>query len=134
MKMKMPVMLHVVRALLSLKLVILVYSMVQLQIKIREADAKFLYLDANSGSLYYSFGVAEASIYIALIPALLAVIFISCKMYKTTLITVILGLLQVISSKEVLSILIYIFALLTILLHRPSQKYLRRQSSNTKTT
>ncbi|MCZ4151891.1 hypothetical protein BZG21_46775, partial [Escherichia coli] len=86
MKMKMPVMLHVARALLSLKLVILVYSMVQLQIKIREADAKFLYLDANSESLYYAFGAAEARIYIALIPVLLAVIFISCKMYKTSLI------------------------------------------------
>ncbi|CAI6085190.1 hypothetical protein PAECIP112173_04553 [Paenibacillus sp. JJ-100] len=133
MKMKMPVMLHVVRALLSLKVIVLVYSMVQLQIRIRDAEANFLYLDTKSESLYYAFGAAEASIYVAFVPAFLAVISISCKWYKTILIILVIGLLKVSSSNDVLTILTYLFAILTILLHSPSKNYLRRQSTNTTT-
>ncbi|MCG7378748.1 hypothetical protein MH215_17200 [Paenibacillus sp. ACRSA] len=129
--MKMPVMLHVVRGLLGLKLVLLVYWMVLLQIKIKEADARFMYLDVNSENLYSTFGYLEGEIYVRLIPALLAVTFISCKLYKTTIILLIVTLLQAIASKEVLSILIHLFMLIVVLVHRPSKTYLQRLTSKT---
>lgn len=129
--MKMPVMLHVVRGLLGLKLVLLVYSMVRLQIKIKEAEAQFMYLDVNSEDLYRTFGYLEGEFYVRLIPALLAVTFISCKMYKTTMILLIVTLLQAIASTEALSILIHLFMLIVVLVHRPSKTYLQRLTSKT---
>ncbi|MET3940458.1 hypothetical protein ABIC22_003270 [Paenibacillus sp. PvP094] len=134
MKPKFPVMLNVVRILLSIKVVYLFV-----------AFSVFLYIfsqnpeivaghQVNANDLISLNNEITGRIIFFIGPSLLAVISITKRKFRSTVtflgIAAFLGVLN----EGLLTALVQLFALLVVLLHRPSKTFLKRQDSDVTAT
>lgn len=128
-KTALPTLLNVVRILLSVKLIYVVVSFIVFLIDFNQNTEAYLAFARKGNDMAYASGVITGRMLFMIVPSLLAVIFITQRKFKLTVTFLSLSLLIAIPNEGKLFILIHLFALLIVLLHRPSKVYLKRQDT-----
>ncbi|WP_440111615.1 hypothetical protein [Paenibacillus sp. QZ-Y1] len=128
-KAALPTLLNVVRILLSVKLIYLVVSFIIFLMDFNQNTEAYFALSRKGNDMAYLSGLVISRMLFIIGPSLLAVIFITKKKFKLTVTFLSLALIISIPNESTLFILIHLFALLIVLLHRPSKLYLKRQDA-----
>ncbi|MEK3919447.1 hypothetical protein [Paenibacillus sp. FSL K6-2393] len=126
-KTALPTLLNVVRILLSVKLIYVIVSFIVFLIDFNQNMEAYLGFLRKGDDLAYASGVISARMLFIIGPSLLAVIFITKRKFKLTVTFLSLALFVAIPNESNLFTLIHLFALLIVLLHRPSKMYLKRK-------
>lgn len=126
-KTALPTLLNVVRILLSVKLIYVIVSFIVFLIDFNQNMEAYLGFLRKGDDLAYASGVILARVLFIIGPSLLAVIFITKRKFKLTVTFLSLALFVSIPNESNLFTLIHLFALLIVLLHRPSKLYLKRK-------
>lgn len=128
-KPKLPALLNGVRILLSFKIIFYIITfIVFVAIFSRNPDA---YLDPpiTGSDLGDVSAELTARIMFWVIPSLLAVFSITQRKFKSTVTFLSIALFMGVLNEGLIAALIQLYALLVVLLHRPSKKFLKRQDS-----
>ncbi|MCP1422482.1 hypothetical protein J3D43_000998 [Paenibacillus xylanexedens] len=128
-KTALPTLLNVVRILLSVKLIYVIVSFIVFLIDFNQNMETYLGFLRKGDDLAYASGVILARMLFIIGPSLLAVIFITKRRFKLTVTFLSLALFVSIPNESNLFTLIHLFALLIVLLHRPSKLYLKRKDT-----
>ncbi|APO47174.1 hypothetical protein BS614_26060 [Paenibacillus xylanexedens] len=128
-KTALPTLLNVVRILLSVKLIYVIVSFIVFLIGFNQNMEAYLGFLRKGDDLAYASGVILARMLFIIGPSLLAVIFITKRKFKLTVTFLSLALFVAIPNESNLFTLIHLFALLIVLLHRPSKMYLQRKDT-----
>ncbi|WP_338706812.1 MULTISPECIES: hypothetical protein [Paenibacillus] len=128
-KTALPTLLNVVRILLSVKLIYVIVSFIVFLIDFNQNLETYLGFLRKGDDLAYASGVILARMLFIIGPSLLAVIFITKRKFKLTVTFLSLALFVSIPNESNLFTLIHLFALLIVLLHRPSKLYLKRKDT-----
>lgn len=128
-KTALPTLLNVVRILLSVKLIYVIVSFIVFLIDFNQNMEAYLAFSRKGNDLAYASGVIIARMLFIIGPSLLAVIFITKRKFKLTVTFLSLALFVAIPNESNLFTLIHLFALLIVLLHRPSKLYLKRKDT-----
>ncbi|WP_458460362.1 hypothetical protein [Paenibacillus sp.] len=128
-KTALPTLLNVVRILLSVKLIYVIVSFIVFLIDFNQNMEAYLGFLRKGDDLAYASGVILARMLFIIGPSLLAVIFITKRKFKLTVTFLSLALFVSIPNESNLFTLIHLFAMLIVLLHRPSKMYLKRKDT-----
>ncbi|CAM4526052.1 hypothetical protein [Paenibacillus xylanexedens] len=128
-KTALPTLLNVVRILLSVKLIYVIVSFIVFLIDFNQNMETYLGFLRKGDDLAYASGVILARMLFIIGPSLLAVIFITKRKFKLTVTFLSLALFVAIPNESNLFTLIHLFALLIVLLHRPSKMYLKQKDT-----
>ncbi|MEK4663032.1 hypothetical protein MHH93_14100 [Priestia sp. FSL H7-0729] len=128
-KTALPTLLNVVRILLSVKLIYVIVSFIVFLIDFNQNIEAYLAFSYKGNDLAYASGVIIARMLFIIGPSLLAVIFITKRKFKLTVTFLSLALFVAIPNESNLFTLVHLFALLIVLLHRPSKLHLKRKDT-----
>ncbi|GAS83403.1 hypothetical protein [Paenibacillus amylolyticus] len=128
-KTALPTLLNVVRILLSVKLIYVIVSFIAFLIDFNQNMEAYLAFSYKGNDLAYASGVIIARMLFIIGPSLLAFIFITKRKFKLTVTFLSLALFVAIPNESNLFTLVHLFALLIVLLHRPSKMYLKRKDT-----
>ncbi|SDC25684.1 hypothetical protein SAMN05428987_0516 [Paenibacillus sp. CF095] len=128
--MKLPMILNVVRILLSIKVIYLIISFSVFLYIFSQNPEAFAGYQVNGNDLINFSNEITGRIIFLIIPSLLAIICITKRQFRSTVTFLSIALFIGLLNEGLLTGLIQLFALLVVLLHRPSKIFLKRQDSN----
>lgn len=128
--MKLPMILNVVRILLSIKVTYLIVSFSVFLYIFSQNPEAFAGYQVNGNDLINFSNEITGRIIFLIIPSLLAIICITKRQFRSTVTFLSIALFIGLLNEGLLTGLIQLFALLVVLLHRPSKIFLKRQDSN----
>lgn len=128
--MKLPTILNVVRILLSIKVTYLIVSFSVFLYIFSQNPEAFAGYQVNGNDLINFSNEITGRIIFLIIPSLLAIICITKRQFRSTVTFLSIALFIGLLNEGLLTGLIQLFALLVVLLHRPSKIFLKRQDSN----
>ncbi|MBD8839138.1 MULTISPECIES: hypothetical protein [Paenibacillus] len=128
--MKSPTILNVVRILLSIKVIYLIVSFSVFLYIFSQNPEAFAGYQVNGNDLINFSNEITGRIIFLIIPSLLAIICITKRQFRSTVTFLSIALFIGLLNEGLLTGLIQLFALLVVLLHRPSKIFLKRQDSN----
>lgn len=128
--MKLPTILNVVRILLSIKVIYLIVSFSVFLYIFSQNPEAFAGYQVNGNDLINFSNEITGRIIFLIIPSLLAIICITKRQFRSTVTFLSIALFIGLLNEGLLTGLIQLFALLVVLLHRPSKIFLKRQDSN----
>lgn len=124
---KMPTLLNVIRALLGVQSIFIGISMTFLIADLFRNSADYSAFPLSDQIAYFtSIGLR---VLLVLVPPILTIVFISKRSYKLTITFMSLALFFGVVFFQNFLVLLHIFMLLTLLLHKPSKVYLKQESS-----
>ncbi|MCL6660910.1 hypothetical protein [Paenibacillus amylolyticus] len=124
---KMPTLLNVIRALLGVQSIFIGISMTFLIADLFRNSADYSAFPLSDQIAYFtSIGLR---VLLVLVPPILTIVFISKRSYKLTITFMSLALFIGVVFLQNFLVLLHIFMLLTLLLHKPSKVYLKQESS-----
>ncbi|WP_440111607.1 hypothetical protein [Paenibacillus sp. QZ-Y1] len=128
--MKLPTILNVVRILLSVKVIYLIVAFSVFLYIFSQNPEAFAGYQVNGNDLINLSNEITGRIIFLIGPSLLAVIFITKRKFRSTVTFLSIALFLGLLNEGLLTGLIQLFALLVVLLHRPSKIFLKRQDSD----
>lgn len=128
--MKLPTILNVVRILLSIKVIYLIVSFSVFLYIFSQNPEAFAGYQVNGNDLINFSNEITGRIIFLITPSLLAIICITKRQFRSTVTFLSIALFIGLLNEGLLTGLIQLFALLVVLLHRPSKIFLKRQDSN----
>ena len=128
--MKLPTILNVVRILLSIKVIYLIVSFSVFLYIFSQNPEAFAGYQVNGNDLINFSNEITGRIIFLIIPSLFAIICITKRQFRSTVTFLSIALFIGLLNEGLLTGLIQLFALLVVLLHRPSKIFLKRQDSN----
>ncbi|WKL03365.1 hypothetical protein Q0F98_06970 [Paenibacillus amylolyticus] len=124
---KMPTLLKVIRALLGVQSIFIGISMTFLIADLFRNSADYSAFPLSDQIAYFtSIGLR---VLLVLVPPILTIVFISKRSYKLTITFMSLALFFGVVFFQNFLVLLHIFMLLTLLLHKPSKVYLKQENS-----
>ncbi|WP_145149970.1 hypothetical protein [Paenibacillus xylanexedens] len=124
---KMPTLLNVIRALLGVQSIFIGISMAFLIADLFRDSADYSAFPLSDQIAYFaSIGLR---VLMVLVPPILTIVFISRRSYKLTITFMSLALFFGVVFFQNFLVLLHIFMLLTLLLHKPSKVYLKRKDT-----
>ncbi|GAS83402.1 hypothetical protein [Paenibacillus amylolyticus] len=124
---KMPNLLNVIRALLGVQFIFIGISMAFLIADLFRDSADYSAFPLSDQIAYFvSIGLR---VLMVLVPPILTIVFISRRSYTLTITFMSLALFFGVVFFQNFLVLLHIFMLLTLLLHKPSKVYLKQESS-----
>ncbi|WP_339310345.1 hypothetical protein NZ043_01605 [Paenibacillus sp. FSL k6-2145] len=124
---KMPTLLNVIRALLGVQSIFIGISMTFLIADLFRNSADYFAFPLSDQIAYFtSIGLR---VLLVLVPPILTIVFISKRSYKLTITFMSLALFFGVVFFQNFLVLLHIFMLLTLLLHKPSKVYLKQENS-----
>jgi len=128
--MKLPTILNVVRILLSIKVIYLIVSFSVFLYIFSQNPEAFAGYQVNGNDLINFSNEITGRIIFLIIPSLLAIISITKRQFRSTVTFLSIALFIGLLNEGLLTGLVQLFALLVVLVHRPSKIFLKRQDSN----
>ncbi len=128
--MKLPTILNVVRILLSIKVIYLIVSFSVFLYIFSQNPEAFAGYQVNGNDLINFSNEITGRIIFLIIPSLLAIISITKRQFRSTVTFLSIALFIGLLNEGLLTGLVQLFAMLVVLLHRPSKIFLKRQDSN----
>lgn len=133
-KPKLPALLNGVRILLSFKVIYLFVAFSVFLYIFSQNPEIFAGYQVNGNDLINLSNEITGRIIFFIGPSLLAVISITKRKFKSTVTFLSIAAFLGILNEGLLTALVQLFALLVVLLHRPSKKFLKRQDSDVTAT
>ncbi len=128
--MKLPTILNVVRILLSIKVIYLIISFSVFLYIFSQNPEAFAGYQVNGNDLINFSNEITGRIIFLISPSLLAIICITKRKFRSTVTFLSIALFIGLLNEGLLTGLVQLFALLVVLVHRPSKIFLKRQDSN----
>lgn len=128
--MKLPTILSVVRILLSIKVIYLIVAFSVFLYIFSQNPEAFAGYQVNGNDLINFSNEITGRIIFLIIPSLLAIISITKRQFRSTVTFLSIALFIGLLNEGLLTGLVQLFALLVVLVHRPSKIFLKRQDSN----